>query len=151
VEYVRSTLAIGAQEIHIDQFLAPGSFQVISVEWEHEQPARAFSPLPWFGPEVTSDRRYTNSSIALHGLPDLAEIPLSDVALNSLLDALENRIPAATMQRSGPRRVVPAQPEPKASSTSPVHRDAIPPTDGLNAEDELIRRVAQTLQPQRRR
>jgi CYTH domain-containing protein len=35
------------------------------MEWEHEQPARAFSPLPWFGPEVTSDRRYTNQSIAL--------------------------------------------------------------------------------------
>jgi CYTH domain-containing protein len=46
VDYVRSTLAIGAQEIHVDQFLAPGSLQVISVEFEHDPQAREFSPLP---------------------------------------------------------------------------------------------------------
>jgi len=110
VDYVRSTLAIGAQEIHIDQFLAPSLFQVISVEWEHELQAREFSPLPWFGPEVTGDLRYTNQSIALHGLSGHIEIPLSNIALNSLLDTLENRIPAAITPRPAPRRVAPSQP-----------------------------------------
>ncbi|PVE21932.1 hypothetical protein DC522_24010 [Microvirga sp. KLBC 81] len=151
VDYVRSTLTIGAQEIHIDQFLAPSVFPVISVELGHEPQAREFSPLPWFGPEVTSDLRYTNQSIALHGLSELIEIPLSNTTLDSLLDTLENRIPAATTQRPAPRRVVPPQPEHKAPSASPVHRGPIPPAEDSNAEDELLRRLARTLQPQRRR
>jgi hypothetical protein len=50
--------------------------------------------LEWFGPEVTADPRYTNQAIALRGLDEVPEIPLSDVALNSLIDTLEGRFPA---------------------------------------------------------
>jgi hypothetical protein len=42
---------------------------------------------------VTEDRRYTYQSIALRRLDDTPEIPLSDAALNSLIDTLEDRFP----------------------------------------------------------
>jgi hypothetical protein len=37
---------------------------------------------------------YTNQSIALRGLDEAPEIPLSDASLNSLIDTLEGRSPA---------------------------------------------------------
>ena len=43
---------------------------------------------------MTADPRYTNQSIALRGLDEAPEIPLSDAALNSLIDTLEGRFPA---------------------------------------------------------
>jgi hypothetical protein len=65
------------------------------VEFASEGRLRGFRPLEWFGPEVTADPRYTNQSIALRGLEGVLEIPLSDAALNSLIDTLEGRFPAA--------------------------------------------------------
>ena len=56
--------------------------------------ARDFQPLQWFGPEVTADPRYTNQSIALRGVEQAPEIPLSDTALNGLIDTLDDRFPA---------------------------------------------------------
>lgn len=150
VDYVRSTLAIGAQEIHVDQFLAPGSLHVISAEFEHNPQAREFSPLPWFGPEVTRDLRYTNQPIALHGLPEAIEVPLSDAALHSLLDALESRVPAPKARRPAAMHVAPPQPEFEVRSASPVRREAALPALPSSAEDDLIRELARSLQPQRR-
>jgi len=43
---------------------------------------------------VTGDPRYTHRSIALRGLDAPPEIPLSDAALNSLIDALDGRFSA---------------------------------------------------------
>jgi hypothetical protein len=45
------------------------------------------------GPEVTGDARFTTQALALRGLDEALDIPLSDAALNSLLDTLENRFP----------------------------------------------------------
>jgi hypothetical protein len=64
-----------------DQARLPDPGRVVHLAWE---PA----------PEVTDDRRYTHQSIALRGLADAPEIPLSDAALNSLIDTLEVRFPA---------------------------------------------------------
>jgi hypothetical protein len=74
------------------------------MEFASEEEAGAFRPLEWFGPEVTADPRYTNQSLALHGLAEAPDIPLSDAALNSLIDTLEGRFPAqARMAISRPR------------------------------------------------
>jgi hypothetical protein len=43
---------------------------------------------------VTADRRYTNQSIALRGLDAAPEIPLSDAALDSLIDTLDGHVSA---------------------------------------------------------
>jgi hypothetical protein len=64
------------------------------MEFDTDEEARGFRPLEWFGPEVTADPRYTNRAIALRGLDEAPEIPLSDAALNSLIDTLEGRFPA---------------------------------------------------------
>jgi hypothetical protein len=74
------------------------------VEFASEEEARAFRPLEWLGPEVTADRRYTNQAIALRELAEAPEIPLSDAALNSLIDTLDGHIPAeARVAISRPR------------------------------------------------
>ncbi|EIM30367.1 hypothetical protein [Microvirga lotononidis] len=93
VDYARTRLQIGDQAALVDQIFRPRSFQVVTVEFETDGEARAFRPLPWFGPEVTGDERYTNQSLALTGLDEAPEIPLSDEALNGLIDTLENRLP----------------------------------------------------------
>ena len=62
------------------------------MEFASDREARGFRPLEWFGPEVTADPRYTHQSIALRGLDEDPEIPLSNAALNSLIDTLDGRL-----------------------------------------------------------
>ncbi len=38
--------------------------RVVEVEFSSESQARAFTPPPWFGQEVTHDTRYTNAELA---------------------------------------------------------------------------------------
>ncbi len=42
---------------------------VAEVEFDDEDAARAFTPPPWFGREVTGERGYANRSLSVHGLP----------------------------------------------------------------------------------
>ncbi|WP_262030617.1 hypothetical protein [Microvirga sp. Mcv34] len=93
VDYARTRLQIGDRAALVDQIFRPRSFQVVTVEFDTNSEARGFRPLPWFGPEVTGDDRYTNQSLALTGLNEAPEVPLSDEALNGLIDTLENRFP----------------------------------------------------------
>jgi CYTH domain-containing protein/CHAD domain-containing protein len=39
------------------------------VEFDSPEAARAFTPPPWFGRELTGDRRYANQTLATEGLP----------------------------------------------------------------------------------
>ena len=39
------------------------------VEFDSPQAARDFTPPPWFGRELTGDRRYANQTLATEGLP----------------------------------------------------------------------------------
>lgn len=43
--------------------------RLVEVEFDSVEAAAAFDPPPWFGREVTSDHRFTNSSLARHGWP----------------------------------------------------------------------------------
>src|SRR4051794_24322255 len=70
VGYVRSKLPVAAQEIFIDHFVSSEPLDLISVGFEADVGAEAFTPLPWFGPEVTDDARYLNRSIAVQGFPE---------------------------------------------------------------------------------
>jgi CYTH domain-containing protein len=94
VDYVRSALSIGSREVRIDRFVTPGPLDLITVDFDKEEDSRDFRPLPWFGPEVTGEAGYQNRSIALEGLPPALDVPLSNAALNTLLDTLEGRLGA---------------------------------------------------------
>jgi CYTH domain-containing protein len=94
VDYTRTALPIGEGHALIDEIIRPRVLHFVTMEFDTEGEARGFRPLEWFGPEVTGDPRYTNQSIALRGLDETLEIPLSDAALTSLIDTLEGHFPA---------------------------------------------------------
>jgi CYTH domain-containing protein len=98
VEYARSRLMAGGREIRIDRFVRPGPLDLISVEFENEEQATSFRPPAWFGPEVTSDAAYQNRALAIESVPQVPEVPLTNAALDSLLDTLENRLGIRPMQ-----------------------------------------------------
>jgi hypothetical protein len=85
---------IGVGHALVDEIISPRALHFVTMEFDTDEEARGFRPLEWFGPEVTADPRYTNRAIALRGLDEAPEIPLSDAALNSLIDTLEGRFPA---------------------------------------------------------
>ena len=104
VDYTRTAVPISSGHALIDEILRPRVLHLATMEFGTEEEARGFHPLEWFGPEVTGDPGYTNQSIALRGLGEAAEIPLSDAALNHLIDTLEGRFPAqARVAISRPR------------------------------------------------
>lgn len=174
VDYVRTSLTVGTRDIHINRYVTPGPLDLISVEFESEEEARDFRPLSWFGPDVTGDTAYQNRLIALEGLPPAPDVPISNAALNSLLDTLENRYvssrgyaPAAQMR--GPAETADVRRAPAAASApsekqarkaAPPKVEAAPlepePADedngglNLNIEDNVIRELARSLRPQRR-
>jgi CYTH domain-containing protein len=152
VDYVRTDLSIGTREVRISHFITPGPLDLISVEFEREEEARDFLPLPWFGPEVTADPDYHNQVIALEGLQPAPEVELLNGAVDALLDALENRFAA----RQRPLRpAAAARAGSSRSMTSPMP-DRLPSFDAgrdgsaSNFEDNEIREMARALRPQRR-
>jgi CYTH domain-containing protein len=94
VDYTRTALPIGEGHALVDEIIRPRVLHPVTMEFASEEEAGAFRPLEWFGPEVTADRRYTNQVTALRGLDEAQEIPLSDAALNSLIDTLDGHVPA---------------------------------------------------------
>jgi CYTH domain-containing protein len=92
--YTQTALPIGEGHALVDEITRPHVLHLVTVEFASDGEARGFRPLEWFGPEVTANPRYTNQAIALRGLDEAPEIPLSDVALNSLIDTLEGRFTA---------------------------------------------------------
>jgi len=44
--------------------------RLVEVEFDSDSAADDFTPPTWFGREVTTDNRYTNSSLARYGWPD---------------------------------------------------------------------------------
>lgn len=173
VDYVRTSIAVGTRDVHVNRYVTPGPLDLISVEFESEEEARDFRPLSWFGPDVTDDVAYQNRSIALEGLPPGPDVPISNAALNSLLDTLENRYVPARGYSSAPqmrgqaeagdmrRGAASAPPEKQARKAAPPKVEpAVPlepePMDedngglNLNIEDNVIRELARSLRPQRR-
>jgi CYTH domain-containing protein len=150
VAYVRTSLLLGSHQIHLQQFTEPGSLSLLSVEVP-QQESEAFQPLSWFGPEVSGERAYLRRRIALEGLLPAPEVDLTEGALNSVLDLLENgttgplRDQAAAPEERGAR--LPVAPTP--SEPSPAS-DADQDIDDLGLENDVIRELARSLRPQRR-
>ena len=89
VAYRRIPLSLGPRGVQVFRFAAPELLDLVSVEFERDELARGFQPLGWFGPEVTTKPTYQNRSLALMGLPQEPEVEFTDMALNSLMDTLE--------------------------------------------------------------
>jgi hypothetical protein len=83
----------------LQRFTAPGSLDLLSVEFDEGEDANAFAPPAWFGPEVTQNPAYHRVSLARSGLPASEEIPLSSAMLEELLDLLEEGTMAAQLGR----------------------------------------------------
>ncbi len=146
VGYLRSDLSIGSRDAQISRFIMPGPLDLISVQFAQDEEVRDFHPPPWFGPEVTTEASSQNRMIALKGLPAVAEVPVSDAAINSLLDTLENRFGSSPDQAPAEPLLAPRQPAPSA----PAEGAADTVEDDLAIEDSVIRELARSLRPQHR-
>jgi CYTH domain-containing protein len=143
IEYLSIAIDTGSHSAIIQQFITPASLNLISVAFKHDKAARKFQPPAWFGPEVTSDLGYGTRAIAIAGLPSTPEVEVTDAALNSLLDILDDRAGELQQQPTEVSRV----PETFETVLDP---EAERELDGLNIEDSVIRELARSLQPQGR-
>lgn len=173
IDYLLTHLSVGTRDVQIARFVTPGPLDMISVSFESEEEARDFRPLSWFGPDVTADAAYQNRSIALNGAPQVPEVSLTNAALNSLLDTLENRYSGSRSYAPQPqtrnsaevelvqnapaseRGAPAAQGRPQAQQAAPASTDVEIADEenndlNLSIEDNVIRELARSLRPQRR-
>jgi hypothetical protein len=94
----------GSQHALLQRFIAPGSLDLLTVEFEDGGDASAFVPPAWFGSEVTQDAAYDRGALARAGVPAPEAIPVSNAMLEELLDRLEEASLAAQLGRMSPRR-----------------------------------------------
>lgn len=151
VEYVRTSLSIGAHEIQVLHFVKPGPFDLVAIANAPED-GQDFPSLPWFGPEVSAEPAYERRRLALDGAPEAPEVEFTNAALNSLLDLLEDRI------TTWPQPQQPEEPDAQAADASPAsdapasapETEADEEIDDLGIEDAVIRDLARSLQPRQR-
>ena len=120
----------GGKEALLHRFIAPGSLDRISVEFEEGEDAAGFVPPAWFGPEVTQNTAYDRGSLARVGIPAPEEIPLSNAMLDQLLDTLEEGTIAAQLGRGASPQATEARSDRRtegASSGGPDELSAPPP------------------------
>ncbi|MFY9289437.1 MAG: hypothetical protein WAP03_01860, partial [Methylorubrum rhodinum] len=89
--YERTAVALSGTEALIDRYVRPAGLDLVSLVFEEAEAAKAFAPPVWFGAEVSADAAYHGQSIALTGVPSAGEVPLSNAALDAVLDLIEPR------------------------------------------------------------
>ncbi|WP_438345572.1 hypothetical protein [Methylorubrum populi] len=90
--YERTTVSIGGSvEALVDRYVRPSGLDIVSLVFPDAGAAQSFTPPVWFGAEVTADKAYDGQAIALTGIPSPGEIPLSNAALDAVLDLIEPR------------------------------------------------------------
>ena len=132
--YERTRVSLGGREALVDRITHPGALDLASVEFESRDEAAAFHAPAWFGPEVTAEAAFDRRAIALEGLPAVGEVPLSNAALEALLDVLEDRFGRATRFAAATSAAAP--------SPAPARRAA---TDG--SVIDALRRLATSGEP----
>ncbi|WP_457093557.1 hypothetical protein [Microvirga sp. P5_D2] len=148
VEYVRTRLSIGSHEIQALHFVRPGPLDLVVVASTPEN-GQNLPLLPWFGPDVSAKPAYQRRRLALDGQPDASELDVSNAALNSLLDLLEDRFTTWPLPGQG------AEPDAPAADASRrlerhvpgLETEADEEVDDLGIEDAVIRELARSLQP----
>jgi CYTH domain-containing protein len=87
ITYRRNLVRIGlGLDVYLDRF---ERLDLVSVQFDDATTASAFVVPAWFGPEVTEDPAYQKSSLALDGMPETGEVPVSNAAIIAFLDCLE--------------------------------------------------------------
>lgn len=70
VQKTRRRVPVADALVEVDEYSgALEGLVVAEVEFDDEQASRSFRPPPWFGREVTDDRRYSNRNLASDGMP----------------------------------------------------------------------------------
>ena len=129
VEYVRTRLSIGSHEIQALHFVRPGPLDLVAVAVPPED-EQNLPPLPWFGPEVSTEPAYQRRRLALDGAPDAPEMDVTNAALNSLLDLLEDRFTTWPL---------PGQAEERTHrQLMPLHPRGSCPRAGTEADEESM-------------
>jgi CYTH domain-containing protein len=147
VEYLRTSLPIGSREIQAFHFVRPSPLDVVAVASTSEE-GEDLHPLPWFGPEVSAEPTYQRRRLALDGAPEAAEVDVTNAALNSLLDLLEDRFAVWPPQQAETTSEPAADVSPRSATPVPVpEHEADEETDELDIEDDVIRELARALQP----
>ena len=148
VDYLTISLDIANQRAAVLRFISPGSLDLITVGFEHDEQGRRFQPPAWFGPEVTAEPGYHTRSIAMTGLPAVPEVEATNAALESLLDTLDSRFGGQQHPQHGHAEQLIA-PQPRASAPFEVSSEDEDDTDDLAIEDSVIRELARSLRPRR--
>jgi len=139
--YERTTVSLGGSvEALVDRYVRPSGLDIVSLVFSDASAAQGFTPPVWFGAEVTTDKAYDGQSIAITGVPNPGDIPLSNAALDAVLDLIEprfgsNRPPFTPSKPASPPRDVPARspeppkpaPVPEALLAAAVAEPATPP------------------------
>jgi CYTH domain-containing protein len=150
VEYVRTKLSISSHEIQARHFVRPVALDLVAIAGVPED-GQDLPPLPWFGPEVSTEPAYQRRRLALDGAPDAPEVDATNAALNSLLDLLEDRFTTWPVQGQAEEPGAPAA-DVSLASDAPVpapETEADEEIDDLGIEDAVIRELARSLQPRR--
>jgi CYTH domain-containing protein len=151
VEYLRIKLLIGAHEIQALHVVNPSPLDLVVVTSVPED-GQDLPPLPWFGPEVSGDPAYQRRRLALDGAPDAPEVDLTNAALNSLLDLLEERLTVWPRQHETEMSAAPATAAARSRVTFMPEAET-GSDEGINdlgIEDAVIRELARSLQPRQR-
>jgi hypothetical protein len=151
VEYLRTSLTIGLHEIQALHFVRPAALDLVAIAGAPED-GQDLPPLPWFGPEVSTEPAYQRRRLALDGAPDAPEVDATNAALNSLLDLLEDRLttwPQPHESTGSDEPAVSASPLPDALGPMP-ETETDQEVDDLGIEDAVIRELARALQPRGR-
>jgi hypothetical protein len=151
VEYVRTRLSVGSHEIQALHVVRPGPLDLVALTNAPED-GQDLPPLPWFGPEVSTEPAYQRRRLALDGAPEASEVEFTNAALNSLLDLLEDRF--TTWPAPGhPEQLDEPAADASLASDAPAsapETEAEEEIDDLGIEDAVIRELARSLQPRQR-
>lgn len=126
----------GDHEAVLRHFIAPGSLDLLGVEFADGDQAEGFIPPVWFGPEVTQNAVYDRGSLARVGAPTPETIPLSNEMLNELLDTLEESALAAQLEIIPVERVPDSGSAPRRTEAASSEPDRFPAARVENTGDE---------------
>src|SRR5215208_1397466 len=128
----------------LQRFVAPGSLDLLSVEFAAGEDAGGFVPPAWFGPEVTQNPAYHRGSLARAGLPASEDIPLSNTMLEELLDVIEEGTIAAQLGRGSSPSVHDERPAEGPSDGASLTELPAPSIESVQA-DHLMAGLAEAL------
>jgi hypothetical protein len=144
-------LAFGSLTISVHRLTKPAPIDIATIEFQQKGQANAFPPPLWFGPEVTGEPAFHYRRMAFDGLPEWPEVEATNMALDSLLDVLQEQetSPHADLIAPHPSR------EALASNNKQVFEigNASSEDTGSKATDsesETIRKLAHSLRPRLR-